>query len=245
MKDLFLIDGSVGLELLEWLVEKHRERIFKVVHLENKRIITLCEKFGIPHMLWQDFEVEEMIKGQFDRGFCIWWPHILSQSQLCRATHSFYNLHPSLLPFQRGKGTSFWNIVEETPFGVTIHEMTQNIDAGKIIAQRTIRKSWEDTGGSLSEKAQLELISLFKETYPLMFGKIDNLNSDPERIWPYHSLNNMLDQSKLKLDELMSVRQVLNLLRAKVHSNYQGCTFEDSNEIFEVQIKIRRISGGR
>ena len=42
------------------------------------------------------------------------------------------NIHPSLLPFGRGKYGYFWSIINSEPFGVTIHLVDEGIDSGKI-----------------------------------------------------------------------------------------------------------------
>jgi len=242
MRDLFLVDGSVGIEILDWLIESNRENLWKVIHLNRKDIIGKCESVGVPHSSWQEFIELTACEESYDRGFCIWWPHILNKKQIEQPRYGFFNLHPSLLPFQRGKGTSFWNLVEETPFGVTIHRISEEVDSGEIVAQRQIPKSWEDTGGSLAKKSQTELIALFKEIYPELSSNRSKSTRVMENSGSFHKLDDLIKKSTLSLEELISVRDLLNLLRAKMHPDFSGCIFEDSGHMYEVQISIRRIS---
>lgn len=48
------------------------------------------------------------------------------------------NLHPSLLPYNRGADPNFWSWWDKTPKGITIHEMDEGVDTGPVIAQRTV-----------------------------------------------------------------------------------------------------------
>jgi folate-dependent phosphoribosylglycinamide formyltransferase PurN len=49
------------------------------------------------------------------------------------------NVHPSLLPHNRGPDPLFWTFYYgETETGVTIHQMTAELDAGPIISQQTV-----------------------------------------------------------------------------------------------------------
>ena len=42
------------------------------------------------------------------------------------------------MPYNRGSHPNFWSFVENTPAGVTIHEVDEGVDTGKIINQKQI-----------------------------------------------------------------------------------------------------------
>ena len=48
------------------------------------------------------------------------------------------NLHLSYLPFNKGAHPNFWSYIDNTPSGISIHEIDGGIDAGKIIYQKKI-----------------------------------------------------------------------------------------------------------
>lgn len=48
------------------------------------------------------------------------------------------NLHIAFLPWNRGAHPNFWSHWDNTPAGVTIHEIDENIDTGPIIFQEII-----------------------------------------------------------------------------------------------------------
>jgi methionyl-tRNA formyltransferase len=77
-----------------------------------------------------------------DIGILAWWPLIIREPVLSSPKQGFLNFHPSLLPFNRGKHTTFWNIVEDVPFGVIIHWVDGGLDTGPVAFQREIEKTW-------------------------------------------------------------------------------------------------------
>lgn len=48
------------------------------------------------------------------------------------------NLHISLLPYNRGAHPNFWSWVNNTPKGVTIHQIHEAWDTGDILVQREV-----------------------------------------------------------------------------------------------------------
>lgn len=70
------------------------------------------------------------------------------------------NLHISFLPFNRGVDPNLWSFVENTPSGVSIHRISQDIDCGEIIVQKkisfdlrkeTLASSYQFLQGSIQE----------------------------------------------------------------------------------------------
>lgn len=48
------------------------------------------------------------------------------------------NCHPSLLPAFKGADPIFWQLREGADFGISLHEVTQEVDSGDIYSQQTI-----------------------------------------------------------------------------------------------------------
>lgn len=86
--------------------------------------------------------------------------HILSQTQLKLVNGLALNLHIGLLPFNRGAHPNLWSNLENTPSGVTIHEISLKVDEGPIIFQEEV---------SINED------STFKESYELLSNSIEQL----------------------------------------------------------------------
>jgi methionyl-tRNA formyltransferase len=66
-------------------------------------------------------------------------PLVLPAALLDLPARGCLNLHPSLLPAYRGPAPLFWQLrMGEHPLGVTIHHMTERVDAGDILAQAPV-----------------------------------------------------------------------------------------------------------
>lgn len=239
MKNIFFVAGEVGERILLWLLQFHPEDIGLIVYMEDDHhLSSICHKHKVDSCSLANIDLLE--NRVFELGFTVWWPTILPANVLKKATRGFVNTHPSLLPAQRGKSTSFWNIIERTNFGVTIHRLTEKIDKGEILAQRQIEVTWEDTGGSLAIKAQKSMYELFISEYPFL-NELKGFDESGFQVSEsFHNLSEMFDKSRLNLDETMSIRDTLNLLRAKTHPGYPGCTFVEDGVTYNVQIEIRK-----
>ena len=71
------------------------------------------------------------------------------------------NLHISYLPWNRGSDPNLWSILENTPKGVTIHQLESGIDKGKILYQKEILFENNDTLKSSYNKLMDAIVSLF------------------------------------------------------------------------------------
>jgi methionyl-tRNA formyltransferase len=74
------------------------------------------------------------------------------------------NLHMSFLPYNRGSYPNYWSFIEETPKGITIHEIDEGADTGDIIFQK-----------SFAFDLNNEKFSTFKKTYNFLFLELEKL----------------------------------------------------------------------
>ena len=97
---------------------------------------------------------------------------ILSGNFIKRFKGKILNIHPSLLPKYKGLNTHERAIHNKEKFsGCTVHFVNSKLDSGKIILQKKIKISKNDTKDSLAKKV------LFQEhkLYPRAILKIFNL----------------------------------------------------------------------
>ena len=90
------------------------------------------------------------------------------------------NLHMSYLPYNRGAHPNFWSFVDNTPKGITIHEIAEGTDNGNILFQKKY---------NLNPK--LKKYSTFKKTYDFLFLELENLfikNFDKINLNTYKSI---------------------------------------------------------
>jgi len=71
--------------------------------------------------------------------FSFYYRRMLAPEVLASAKRGAYNMHGSLLPNYRGRAPVNWAILKgETETGVTLHEMTEKPDAGRIVDQQAV-----------------------------------------------------------------------------------------------------------
>ena len=98
---------------------------------------------------------------------CVYYDQILRRPLLDIPRLGAVNLHLALAEEYRGCFPTTWAILNgERRTGVTLHYMTEDIDAGDIIAQREVECAEHDTGRSLYDKCTAAGVALFKETFP-------------------------------------------------------------------------------
>jgi len=242
---LVMAHGNVGRQAVDFLISRYREDVALVVTTGWDDIARAAERAGLAWLEWTgNAATAEAIAaqgGSFDLGVLAWWPHLIRQPLAGLPAAGFINFHPSLLPFNRGKHYNFWALVEEAPFGVTLHAIDQGVDSGDIVAQRAIPYDWTDTGSTLHAKAQAEILALFCDTYPqLRTLAFERTPQDPAA-GSFHRASELEQASRIELDRTYRGRDLLNLLRARTFPGYPGCRFEDNGVVYEARIEIKRV----
>ncbi len=241
---LLFADGLVGCTISQWLMQNFASDIAAVVLTSSNSISHMAKELSIPYHIYDsDIALKLFISENnisVDLGLLCWWPKIISQEIISLSRNGFINTHPSLLPFNRGKNYNFWTLVDETPFGVSIHQVDSGIDTGPVLFQKTIPYDWTDTGETLFHRAQSEMISLFIEHYQnirtLSFNSIPQDNKKSTM----HYQSDMVSASKLELDQKFTMRKLINLLRARTFSGHPACSFKEDGVEYEVRIKITK-----
>ena len=87
---------------------------------------------------------------------------IISKKILSKLPKPPINLHISYLPYNKGSHPNYWSFVENTPSGVSIHEVDEGIDTGKIIYRKKI---------TFKKKHKLT----FQKAYNILIKEIEKL----------------------------------------------------------------------
>ena len=244
MKALVFADAKIGTVLFEWLSHEYRDDIGLLVTTSENDIYATAKERQIPCIVYEDTQqVVSYIQNQgliFDLGFLIWWPKILHKPLINIPAQGFINTHPSLLPYNRGKHYNFWSIVEECPFGVTLHMVDEGVDTGDIVAQEVIPYGWEDTGETLYLKAQAAIEALFKKIYPTIRQLEFPRTKQNEAHSSFHLASELTPKSQIDLDKSYLARDLINLLRARTFKGHPACCFTDEGDEYEIRVEIKR-----
>ena len=106
-----------------------------------------------------DSEITEVLeKYNVDLILLIGFMRVLSSKFCKKWTKKIINVHPSLLPkYAGGMDTNVHEEVlknKDTTTGCTIHFVTENLDAGPILIQKTCSVKKNDSVNSLKERVQ-------------------------------------------------------------------------------------------
>lgn len=123
---------------------------------DNGNFVTRCE---------DKLNKEDISKGEYDILISFGYRYIISKGILDYFQEKAINLHISYLPWNKGADPNLWSILENTPKGVTIHQMDYDLDTGQILYQEEISFDEDDTLKSSYEKLQTGLVELFKANW--------------------------------------------------------------------------------
>jgi methionyl-tRNA formyltransferase len=243
MRLVLLADNVVGEKIALFLMENYPNDLVLIVTTKINDIYREANAKGFTVCVFDsENNILDRLAGDFDLGILAWWPKIIKSSLIDTPRLGFLNTHPSLLPHNRGKHYNFWALVEQAPFGVTIHKVDSGVDTGDIVAQATIDYDWCDTGQTLYYKAQSAMFDLFCKTYPVLRkGQYDS-NPQNKCLGSFHRAVEIEDASMINLDANYRGRELLNLLRARTFEGYPGCWFKDGGERYEISVKIRKVN---
>ena len=94
---------------------------------------------------------------------------ILSKNFIKKFNGKIINIHPSLLPKYKGLNTHERAIENQEKFsGCTVHEVNSKLDSGKIILQKKVKISSNETPKSLAKK----ILKIEHKVYPYAIKKI-------------------------------------------------------------------------
>lgn len=241
MKIVIFADGVIGLGALQYVLTHYPQDIALVIVNGEGPVQELAMLHKVSCEEWRDSShlckrLRE--EPELDLGILAWWPKLIKSDLLAIPKQGFINFHPSLLPYNRGKHYNFWAIVESAPFGVSIHKVDAGIDSGPILFQRSISYSWQDTGGSLYDKAQQAMLELFIASYPqIRTGQYTERVQD-NAIGSLHYAKELDAASQINLEARYTARDLLNLLRARTFTGKPACWFADAGKIWEVRVQI-------
>lgn len=149
------------------------------------------------------------------------YPQILNNDVLESAPRGAVNFHPSLLPRCRGAHPHYWCLATgEKTGGVTAHYMTEEIDRGDILVQRSI---------DLTDLYYAELYERVVEQTPHLVEDVARFLVDPQaRAIPQDesratTFRNDRDVHRQLDFQRHNVDQLWNLVRAgRAHTDFRG-----------------------
>ena len=124
--------------------KKKHERDRKLLQFDNKLyeyVFDVAQDLKIPILETQSANDKNALKfirsNGCNIGFSFSCRSILKKKIIDQLSGKIFNIHPSLLPKERGGGTFSWRILQDKKnIAGTIHLLTEGIDEGAIVMQK-------------------------------------------------------------------------------------------------------------
>ena len=137
------------------------------INMIKRKVYNFKKKYKTENRILSDLK-EHKVKIICLAGFM----EILSRNFITKFKGKILNIHPSLLPKYKGLNTHQRALDNNEKYsGCTVHFVNSKLDSGKIILQKKVKISKNDTKNSLARKVLVQEHKL----YPRSILKIFNL----------------------------------------------------------------------
>ena len=239
----------VGYELLKFIISTRHPIKFVTTSpfdFYAHKIIDICKKNNIPCYPDLDINGDEFIEllttSEVDFHFMLWFPTIVKKPSLESVNEGFVNLHPSILPHNRGMHPWYWSIVDETPAGVTIHFIDENIDEGDIITQKEVLIKPNDTGESLYTKLLETTINLFKDKFYYILNREYIPFEVPKIKGSFHFAKELDPHTHIDLNKKYKAKDLINIIRARSFKKGDCSYFIHKDKKYNLRLEIDEVN---
>ena len=148
---IFVGDGSLLIRCAEIYLRAGHSAVAVVT--ANRQVADWAREGGVAVIEWPERGSPDLGDIEFDCLFSIANLRIVAPEMLARAKRRAINFHDSLLPAYAGLNATSWAIMAgEAGHGITWHEMTGEVDGGRILRQRSFPLAPDDTAFTLNAK---------------------------------------------------------------------------------------------
>lgn len=250
MRVVVLANNRLGLECVRVVVEAGADIVAIVVHPDGQAVLRdeIVRASGVPAdavfeatRLGDPSTVAAIAALGPELGVSAFFGFILRREFLDLFSEGVINLHPSLLPWNRGAYANVWAIVDQTPAGVTLHYIDEGVDTGDIIAQRQTPLTPVDTGATLYDKLISDGLDLFRETFPRLLDSGVTRSPQPEN-GSSHKVADVALIDEIHLDRQYHARELIDIIRARTFAPHAGAYFMDGDR--KVYLRLQLIPEG-
>lgn len=251
MRIFFLCNNWLGWQALEWLRQQGDEIVGLAVHPEARAMYgkeirleaenTKCVVLD-GSRLKEPGVLEQVRKLNADIAVSVLFAYVVSPEFIGLFPKGCINLHPALLPYNRGRFPNVWSIVTKTPAGVTLHYIDQGIDTGDVIAQKEVPVEVTDTGASLYRRLEVEGLELFKTTWPSI--RAGTCSRSPQQVegGSYHRGRDVETIDEIDLQKTYRAEDLINVIRARTFPPHRGAYFMHEGRKIYLRIDLKEES---
>jgi methionyl-tRNA formyltransferase len=243
---VFLGNGPVAAEILKWLVASGDRPAGLVVHPEarGRGREELIRASALPaDRIWEG----DAINGEQGVAWLkrlapawlisVYFGYLLKKGALAIPTKGGVNLHPALLPYNKGAYPNVWSIVDRTPAGVTLHYLDDSIDGGDIVAQEQVPVQATDTGATLYARLEKASIDLFKKHWPRL--KDGTAARTPQKgAGTVHRVADAAAIDRIDPNRAYKAGELIDILRARTFPPHKGAYLDLGDRRIYVSVEL-------
>lgn len=247
MRIFCLCNNWLGWQALKWLRQQGEEIVGLAVHAESRskfwkeirQEVENTKTLILDGSRLKAAEVFEQVRTiEADIAVSVLFGYVLRSEFLRLFPRGCINLHPALLPFNRGSYPNVWSIVDKTPAGVTLHYMDEGIDTGDVIAQKEVPVRATDTGESLYRRLEIEGLELLKNAWPSIRSGSNSRRPQPAGSGSYHAARDVERIDEIHLDSSYRAEDLLNVIRARTFPPYSGAYFLQGGKKIYLRLEL-------
>jgi methionyl-tRNA formyltransferase len=249
MRYAFAGDRDVAVDVLDFMIDRgHRPLALMLPEGASHaaELLRRCADLDPARVLVGDaFRGREGLRilGELELDYviCVHFPRPVPDEVLRIAAVGVLNLHPALLPHNRGWHCPSWAILEGTPYGATLHFITERLDAGDVIHQRELDVLPDDTADSLYARAKRLELDVFREAFPSLLTGAPPRRPQDLGAGTFHRRSDLLgpDVREIPADLPTSAGELIDRMRALTTDRIdEAAILVRNGERLRVQVRI-------
>ena len=168
----------------------------------------------------------------------IFWNYLIPNKILEKKNCKLYNLHPSYLPYDKGKSPYLFNIINNNPKGVSIHQISKKIDSGKIFFRKKIQTKPFINGYDLRNILMNEsIIFLNKKIELLLFSKMKEIKVN-NKINKINFSKSIEKKTKIYLNKKYKASELIDIIRSRSGFKKNGSYFYYKKKKYLIEVNI-------
>jgi len=249
VRTVLFANGRVGRDAIGWLRERGTGIAGLVVHPDaaarEKDAILAAARLDPARVLEapalrSEAGVAKLASFGGEIGLSLYFAYLLQPAVLELFPRGVVNLHPGYLPYNRGRYTNVWSIVDSTPAGVTLHYVDAGVDTGDLIERRRVPVTPYDTGLTLHRRLEDASLALLRETWPAIEAGTAPREPQDGAQATLHRAKDVEVLDRLDLDRPTTARELIDLLRARTFPPHAGAYFEVEGQRVYVRVALLR-----
>jgi methionyl-tRNA formyltransferase len=147
--------------MINLILSPYPQRIIPIIYDDEHETGNVLWAEELPKELMSMFTIDWIISYGFR--------HIIKEPWLNAYKGRIINIHISLLPWNRGADPNFWSWFDDTPKGISIHEVAKGLDTGPVYFQGEAyfnANEWNHTLATTYYVLHQQAIESFKQIWP-------------------------------------------------------------------------------